>query len=75
MATALVLASVGAAYAHHSAVAFDKEKTVTVSGEVTRFVWRNPHMAINMEVANDSGAKELWTLYYQHKPILIDFPP
>jgi hypothetical protein len=48
--------------AHHSAVAFDKDKTVTVSGEVTRFVWRNPHMAINMEVTNASGEKELWKI-------------
>ncbi len=62
LATALLLASAGAAHAHHSAVAFDKEQTVTVSGEVTRFVWRNPHMAINMEVTNDSGEKELWKI-------------
>lgn len=48
--------------AHHSAVAFDKEQSVTVSGEVTRFVWRNPHMAINMEVTNDAGEKELWKI-------------
>ena len=50
------------ASAHHSAVAFDKERTVTVSGEVTRFVWRNQHMAINMEVTNDSGEMELWKI-------------
>ena len=61
-ATAILLAFGGAAVAHHSAVAFDKERTVTVSGEVTRFVWRNPHMAINMEVTNDSGEKEVWKI-------------
>jgi hypothetical protein len=57
---ALCLAS--AAQAHHSAVAFDTEKTMTVSGEVVRFVWRNPHMAINMEVVNERGEKELWKI-------------
>ena len=62
-ATTLVsLALTGTAVAHHSAVAFDKEKTITISGEVTRFVWRNPHMAINMEVTNDDGEKELWKI-------------
>lgn len=62
IATAGLLAFSGAAVAHHSAVAFDKERTVEVTGEVTRFVWRNPHMAINMEVTNDSGEKELWKI-------------
>jgi hypothetical protein len=62
IATAGLLAFSGAAVAHHSAVAFDKERTVEVTGEVTRFVWRNPHMAINMEVTNDSGVTELWKI-------------
>lgn len=48
--------------AHHSAVAFDKENSITVSGIVTRFVWRNPHMAINMEVTDESGEKVLWKI-------------
>jgi len=50
------------AVAHHSAVAFDKEQSITVSGEVTRYVWRNPHMAINMEVTDASGEKVLWKI-------------
>jgi hypothetical protein len=48
--------------AHHSAVAFDKEKTVTVTGQVTRFVWRNPHMAIVMNVTGDDGKTEEWKI-------------
>ena len=48
--------------AHHSAVAFDKDKTVTVSGEVTRFVWRNPHMAIVMDVTDNAGNTEEWKI-------------
>ena len=51
-----------AVQAHHSAVAFDTTKNVSVSGEVTRFVWRNPHMAINMEVRNAAGETELWKI-------------
>ena len=50
------------AAAHHSAVAFDPDKSVTVSGKVTRFVWRNPHMAINMEVKGEDGRTELWKI-------------
>ena len=51
-----------AAGAHHSAVAFDKEKTVEVTGEVTRFVWRNPHMAIVMDVSAAGGNTEEWKI-------------
>ena len=57
----LLSLSAGAA-AHHSAVAFDQSKTITVTGSVTRFVWRNPHMAINMEVRNAAGQAELWKI-------------
>ena len=57
---ALILS--GPAPAHHSAVAFDKEKTVTVTGEVTRFVWRNPHMAIVMDVTGEGGKTEEWKI-------------
>ena len=41
--------------AHHSAIAFDKTKSVTVTGKITRSVWRNPHMAINIDVADKDG--------------------
>lgn len=64
--TGLIVLMLGAApqfaAAHHSAVAFDPDKSVTVSGKVTRFVWRNPHMAINMEVRGEDGRTELWKI-------------
>lgn len=48
--------------AHHSAIAFDKSKTVTVSGVIARSVWRNPHMAINMNAEDDDGNQILWKI-------------
>ena len=50
------------AHAHHSGVAFDTNKTVTVTGEITRFIWRNPHMAINMNVTGADGETVLWKI-------------
>ncbi|MEM7503411.1 MAG: DUF6152 family protein [Pseudomonadota bacterium] len=47
---------------HHSAVAFDQEEVIRVTGTVTRFVWRNPHMAINMEVDDADGEPVLWKI-------------
>jgi hypothetical protein len=48
--------------AHHSAIAFDKTKSVTVSGKITRSVWRNPHMAINIEVPGNTDSSVLWKI-------------
>lgn len=52
----VVLLGLGAgnAVAHHSAVAFDKAKTEQVEGTVTRFIWRNPHLSIQMEVDGET---------------------
>lgn len=47
--------------AHHSAVAFDRGETIIVSGTVTKFVWRNPHLSICINVEKD-GVTELWRI-------------
>jgi hypothetical protein len=61
--TALVLLALASgAAAHHSRVAFDESKLVTITGEVTRLAWRNPHIAINVEVSDGSGGTELWKI-------------
>ena len=56
------LIGAGPTFAHHSRVAFDEEKLVTISGEVSRVAWRNPHIAINVEVSDGSGGTELWKI-------------
>ena len=53
--------------AHHSAIAFDKTKSVTVSGKITRSVWRNPHMAINIEVPGNTDSSVLWKIEGQYE--------
>jgi len=62
LATLLLFACINGAHAHHSGVAFDTQQTVTVTGTVTRFIWRNPHMAINMDVTNAGGETVLWKI-------------
>lgn len=49
-----------AVYAHHSfAVFFDQEKTVSVTGVVTEFQFKNPHGVIKiMEPAKTGPARE-----------------
>jgi len=57
---AALLALCAPAFAHHSFAMFDQTKVVTLKGVVREFQWTNPHAFIHIEVANDSGAKELW---------------
>lgn len=58
---ALALLCCGAAGAHHSfPVHFVPESTVTVSGVVTEFTFRNPHGLVHFDVRGDDGAVESW---------------
>ena len=50
------------ASAHHSTVVFDEGKTELITGEVTRFVLRNPHMILSVDVPDEDGEAVLWKL-------------
>ena len=56
--TAAMLMSVAApALAHHSFAMFDAEKTVTLKGTVREFEWQNPHVWLEMNVADPATGK------------------
>jgi hypothetical protein len=47
--------------AHHSfGVAFDANKTVTVTGVITRIEWANPHTHVYADVKDDAGKVVGW---------------
>ncbi|HTV50462.1 MAG TPA: DUF6152 family protein [Steroidobacteraceae bacterium] len=48
---------VGAAQAHHSFALFDHVNRVTLTGTVAKFDWTNPHVFIQLDVADGSGIK------------------
>jgi Family of unknown function (DUF6152) len=58
---ALVLTAVPAA-AHHSAAMFDHTKTVKLVGTVVQFGWTNPHSWISIDVPNDKGGTDRWSV-------------
>jgi len=62
LATLALFTGSSRVFAHHSGISFDTGNSVTVTGEVTRFIWRNPHMAINMNVTNSDGTVDLWKI-------------
>ena len=47
--------------AHHSfAVFFDEQRTVSVTGVVEEFQFRNPHGIIRMRVRGADGSEQVW---------------
>ena len=56
----LVVALAASMAAHHSPVMFDRTITKTIVGTVVRFTWTNPHSAIQLDVANESGGVDRW---------------
>jgi hypothetical protein len=48
--------------AHHSAAEYDAAKVVSVKGTVTQFEWTNPHAYIYLDVKDDKGDIEKWTV-------------
>ena len=47
-------------FAHHSAVMFDDQKEVTVTGVVKEFQYTNPHSWLLVDVKNDDGTLTTW---------------
>src|SRR5262245_27572123 len=48
-------------FAHHGRDAtYDMKKQVTLKGTVTEVAWRNPHVAIYMDVKDESGKVVNW---------------
>jgi len=49
--------------AHHSfAAEYDREKTVTLQGTVTRIEWMNPHIYFYIDVTDAAGATANWAI-------------
>ncbi len=48
------------AFAHHSAVMFDDQKEVTVTGTVKEFQYTNPHSWLLVDVKNADGTVTTW---------------
>jgi hypothetical protein len=60
---AAVLASAGAAYAHHSfAATYFVDREITVEGTLTQFLYRNPHSFIKIEAPDADGKMQVWSI-------------
>ena len=60
-AAAAVLLSIPA-WAHHSHANYNTNDFVNLTGTITSVAWTNPHVWINMEVADAQGRPQMWAL-------------
>ncbi len=57
--TILSAVASGPASAHHSFAIYDMSQNVEFEGVVETVKFRNPHMAMTLEVTNDDGTKQI----------------
>lgn len=68
-AAVLALLSIPAA-GHHSSAMFDDQTLLTLTGEVTRFDYLNPHAWLYMNVTGDDGTVTEWGFELSAPPLL-----
>ena len=66
---AVVLLACGVAapaFAHHSTAEYDSTKVVEAQGEITKVLWANPHVRIEISTQRFDGVAQLWLLEGQN---------
>jgi hypothetical protein len=66
----LAIVASSAAGAHHSFAMFDHEHQVKLIGKVSDFKWQNPHVYIEIDVAENNHGHEAWTIECANPGIL-----
>ena len=60
-ATAIAVAGIASASAHHSfSAVFDDDQPIEVTGTVTKVEWLNPHVWFWIDVEGEDGSVENW---------------
>lgn len=62
----LVLSASLPLLAHHGNASYDTEKTVTVKGTVTEYIWANPHVFVKVDAKDDGGNTQHWVIEAQN---------
>lgn len=58
----LLITFSAASLAHHSFAMFDNDKEIIVKGTVAQFQWTNPHTWIEMDVLDENGESQHWSI-------------
>ena len=63
----ILLISAGTVLAHHGrGSTYDTKKEVPVKGVVSQLLWRNPHIAIFIDVKGDDGKVVTWVIEHSN---------
>jgi hypothetical protein len=66
----IAFAAMNPALSHHSFAMFDHDHQIKLSGTVSQFQWSNPHVYIEMDAADASGALKHYTIECANPGIL-----
>ena len=61
-AAAVLMTSGATLRAHHSHAMFDMTREVSITGTVTAYAYRNPHVFLYVDVKADDGTVQNWTV-------------
>ena len=65
LAAILVLGLAATAVAHHANSAYDRSRTISVTGVVTSWQFINPHAGLFLDVTDDAGNVTEWSGEFQ----------
>src|SRR5688572_16356172 len=71
LAAAMALTIATPALSHHSHAMFDHSKELTVTGTVTEFVFRNPHVFLYIDAKNEKGEDVNYWVEMSNLPNMI----
>ena len=71
LVSSAVLLSAGTAESHHSNVAYEVTKVITITGVVKEFQWVNPHTWLHVLVDDGKGGKVEWAAEGRAPGILL----
>lgn len=71
LALVCLLALSAPAVAHHGYANYDTDRKVTLKGTITRWVWSNPHILVQLDVPDESGHVAHWTVESENPSTLI----
>ena len=63
---ACLVAAIPAVAHHGRGATYDMKRQVELKGTVTEVLWRNPHIAIFIDVKDDTGKVTKWTIEHSN---------
>ncbi|MBD08884.1 MAG: DUF6152 family protein [Candidatus Rariloculaceae bacterium] len=67
------LSTIMGTQAHHANSAYDRTKSISVTGTVSKWQFINPHVGIFLDVVNEEGEIETWSGEFQSVQDLYRF--